>query len=131
MKKDINIEIGARIKEKRKMLKYTRETLAELVDISPQFLANIECGKKGMSFSTLKKLCQCLGVSCDYIILGKKQDSRRDRLIELIESIDEKYIPLIENLLGNTLQIITVAQKSNISHSPQNAANTLKEHEIS
>ncbi|MGN0164074.1 MAG: helix-turn-helix domain-containing protein [Candidatus Ornithomonoglobus sp.] len=127
MKKDINIEIGARIKEKRKLLKYTRETLAELVDISPQFLANIECGKKGMSFSTLKKLCQCLGVSCDYIILGKKQDSRHERINELIESVDEKYIPIIESLLGNTLQIITVAQKSGLEASQQNTASIPEE----
>ncbi|MGN0181554.1 MAG: helix-turn-helix domain-containing protein [Candidatus Ornithomonoglobus sp.] len=127
MKKDINIEIGARIKEKRKLLKYTRETLAELVDISPQFLANIECGKKGMSFSTLKKLCQCLGVSCDYIILGKKQDSRHERINELIESVDEKYIPIIESLLGNTLQIITVAQKSSLEASQQNTADISEE----
>lgn len=115
MKKDINIEIGARIKEQRKLSKYTREALSELVDISPQFLANIECGKKGMSFSTLIKLCQCLGVSCDYIILGKTQDSRYDRITELAQSLDEKYIPIAENILANILQIITVAGKNSAS----------------
>lgn len=111
MKKEMNVEMGLRIKEKRKNLKYTREVLSELVDISPQFLADIECGKKGMSFSTLKKLCQCLGVSCDYIILGKKQDAGHDRINELISSVDEKYIPAIEQMLGNILQIIAVSQK--------------------
>lgn len=127
MKKDINIEIGERIKEKRKMLKYTRETLAELVDISPQFLANIECGKKGMSFSTLKKMCQCLGVSCDYIILGKRHDGRHERINELIESVDEQYIPLMESLLGNVLHIITVAQKNGITASMQNNTSVSEE----
>ena len=106
MKKDINVEIGARIKEKRKNLKYTRETLAELVDISPQFLANLESGKKGMSFITLKKLCQCLGVSCDYIILGKTPDCPQSRITELISNIDEQYTPLVESMLGNLIQII-------------------------
>lgn len=111
MKKDINIEIGARIKEKRNNFKYTRETLAELVEISPQFLANIESGKKGMSFTTLKKLCKCLGVSCDYIILGKEPASKNEQLCELLSNIDEKYIPLVEGMLGNILQIITISQK--------------------
>lgn len=112
MKKDINVEIGARIKEKRKSLKYTRETLAELVDISPQFLANIECGKKGMSFITLKKLSQCLGVSCDYIILGKTPDKSHDRIYELLSNVDRKYLPLIENVLEDTLRLISAAEKN-------------------
>lgn len=110
MKKDINIEMGARIKEKRRSLKYTRETLAELADISPQFLANIECGKKGMSFPTLIRLCQCLGVSCDYILLGKTPDRGGGRVYELISNVDEKYMPLIENILGDVLRIINTAR---------------------
>ncbi|MCH5209873.1 MAG: helix-turn-helix transcriptional regulator [Oscillospiraceae bacterium] len=111
MKKDINVEIGARIKEKRKSFKYTRETLAELVDISPQFLANIESGKKGMSFTTLKKLCECLGISCDYVILGKEPIERKGRIYELIDNVDKKYIPLLETLLNDALHLITVARK--------------------
>ncbi len=111
MKKDFNIEMGARIKAKRLNLRYTRETFAELVDISPQFLADIEYGKKGMSFTTLKKICKCLGVSCDYIILGKEPAGKREQICEIISNIDEKYIPLVEAMLGNILQIITVSQK--------------------
>ncbi|MCI5893642.1 MAG: helix-turn-helix transcriptional regulator [Clostridiales bacterium] len=118
MKNKINVEIGSRIKQKRTDLKYTREVLAELADISPQFLANIEYGKKGMSFTTLKKICKCLGVSCDYIILGKEPAGKREQICEIISNIDEKYIPLVEAMLGNILQIITVSQKdaANTSH---------------
>ena len=113
MKKDLNIEIGARIKEKRKNCKYTREKLSELVDISPQFLADIESGKKGMSFTTLKKLCECLGVSCDYVILGKESGERQGRVYELLNNVDEKYIPLLETILDDALHLITVAKKTN------------------
>lgn len=111
MKKDINIEIGARIKEKRKDMKYTREALAELVDISPQFLANIECGKKGMSFTTLSKLSLVLGVSCDYLILGKKEEAE-NRLAELSESIPPEYAPIAEDLLGCLLRTIAAANEN-------------------
>lgn len=112
MKKDINVEMGARVKEKRKDLNYTREVLAELVDISPQFLANIESGKKGMSFATLTKLCKCLGVSCDYIVLGKTPDNQHDRISEIVANIDDKYIPLVEDMLGTILQVITTSQNN-------------------
>ena len=107
--KDINIEIGQRIKERRKFMKYTREKLAELVDISPQFLANIESGKKGMSFSTLKKLCETLGMSCDYVILGKTSGGKHEQIDELLDNIDDRYMPIIENMLINVLQFITEA----------------------
>ncbi len=110
MKKDINIEVGARIKEKRKNMKYTREALSELIDISPQFLAQIESGKKGMSFTTLSKLSQVLGVSCDYLILGKKE-KEETRLNELSESISSEYIPIAEDMLGCLLRTIATAKK--------------------
>ena len=105
--KDINIEIGQRIKERRKFMKYTREKLAEMIDISPQFLANIESGKKGMSFSTLKKLCETLGMSCDYVILGKTSGSKHKQIDELLNNIDERYMPIIENMLISALRLIT------------------------
>ncbi len=111
MKKDINVEIGARIKEKRKDMKYTREALAELVDISPQFLANIECGKKGMSFTTLSNMSLVLGVSCDYLILGKKEKAE-NRLSELSASIPEEYTPIAEDLLGCLLRTIAAAKEA-------------------
>lgn len=105
--KNINIEIGQRIRERRKFMKYTREKLAEMIDISPQFLANIENGKKGMSFSTLKKLCETLGMSCDYVILGKTTGGKHEQIDELLDNIDERYMPIIENMLINALRLIS------------------------
>lgn len=49
----------------------TREVLAEKADISVQFLADIENGRKSMTVKTLKKLSESLMVSCDYIVFGK------------------------------------------------------------
>ncbi len=51
-----NIEVGARIRELREIQNYTREGLAEKVDISAKFLYEIEMGKKGFSADTLLKI---------------------------------------------------------------------------
>ena len=110
MKKDINIEMGARIKEKRKSMNYTREVFSEMIDISPQFLAEIESGKKGMSFSTLVKICRCLGVSCDYLILGREGRETPGRIEEMLSGLDEKYLPVAEDMLGSLLRTITLAE---------------------
>ena len=44
--------IGKRITEGRKHIKMRRETLAEKLDVSVQFIADVEYGKKGMSMKT-------------------------------------------------------------------------------
>ena len=52
--KEINYkEMGARIRTQRKLLGYTREKLAEKLDVSPKFCSDIELGVKGMSLNTL------------------------------------------------------------------------------
>ena len=57
IKKDINIQIGQRVKEARLARNLTREQLAEKLEISALFMGYIECGQKGMSLSTLQNLC--------------------------------------------------------------------------
>lgn len=53
---ELNIEVGARITELRKQRGYTREKLSELADVSVQFLADIEKGRKSMTVATLKRI---------------------------------------------------------------------------
>ena len=63
-------ETGSRILLLRKERQLTRERLAEQADISVQFLADIEKGKKNMTVTTLRKLANALNVSTDYIVNG-------------------------------------------------------------
>lgn len=62
-----------------------------------------------MSFLTLKKLCETLGMSCDYVILGKTSGGKHDQIDELLDNIDERYMPIIENMLINARRLITEA----------------------
>jgi transcriptional regulator with XRE-family HTH domain len=66
--KDINITLGNNIKDIRKKISLTREKLAEKINVSPRFLADVESGKVGVSLSTLKNLCYALNVSADYLL---------------------------------------------------------------
>lgn len=74
-----NIEVGARIRELREIQNYTREGLAEKVDISAKFLYEIEMGKKGFSADTLCRISKALSVSCDYIMLMRNQSAQNWR----------------------------------------------------
>ena len=45
--------VGSRIRKQREYLGYTREQLAEQLDVSTKFCSDIELGVKGMSIPTL------------------------------------------------------------------------------
>lgn len=62
-----------------------------------------------MSFSTLKKLCETLGMSCDYVILGKTSGGKHEQIDELLDNIDEHYMPIIENMLISVFRLIAEA----------------------
>lgn len=49
-------EVGTRIKSARHEARLTQEQLAELIDVSPHYIYEIERGSKAMSIQTLEKL---------------------------------------------------------------------------
>ncbi len=87
-------ETGKRILELRKKANLTREKLAEAADISVQFLADIEKGRKNMTVTTLRKLSAALMTSADHIINGSNDLSNdiESELKDIFISIpDEKH----------------------------------------
>ena len=69
---DFNKEVGERIRKLRQKNNYTREYLAEIVDISPKFLYEVETGKKGCSSYILYRITKALHVKGDYLLEGEK-----------------------------------------------------------
>ena len=69
-KKDINVEIGARIKEKRLALKLTRDELAQLSGYTANFIQEVERGRSGLSSESIRALSMALKVSADTLLFG-------------------------------------------------------------
>lgn len=78
-------EIGQRIHQIRIENGYTQAEFAEAIDISINFLSEIENGKKGLSQETLAKICLKMHVSADYILFGKQNNNRS--LLEIANSL--------------------------------------------
>lgn len=69
--KDINVEIGARVKHERIEQKLTREELAKLSGYSANFIQEVERGRSGLSSESLRSLSLALHVSSDALLFGK------------------------------------------------------------
>lgn len=65
---EFNIRIGQKIKKWRLKREYTREYLAELADISPKFLYEIEKGKKGCSSYILYMIASSLNINVNKLL---------------------------------------------------------------
>jgi len=68
--KDINIEIGARVKERRKAQNLTREQLAERSGYSANFIQEVERGRSGLSSESIRAISQALKTSADDLLFG-------------------------------------------------------------
>ena len=80
---------------KRQELNISREQLAELLDVSPKFIADIECGIRGVSLKRLVLLSTNLLISTDYILFGDSPSSNHI-FLELINTCpDTKKLQLI------------------------------------
>lgn len=112
MNREILPQIGKRIRREREDRGYTREKFAELAGISPQFLAEIENGKKGMSSTTLYKICTCFDISADYLLLGRLTSPELPaELNQHLKHFPEPYLTLTEEILHAIEQAISYDQK--------------------
>ena len=98
-KKAINVQIGERIKLARENAKLTQEQFAERIDVSPQYVSDLERGVVGASVSTLKRICVMLGISADQILFG---NAPTDKAVVLAE----KCRPLSDVQYDLLLQIV-------------------------
>jgi len=96
---ELNRRIGERVYLMRVMRGYTRECLAELADITPKFLYEIETGKKGFSVAVLYRLCMALEVDPNAILTGKMKAEYDGRLLKAIQLFNDEQAKQISNIL--------------------------------
>ncbi len=94
--------VGKRVYDFRSSLGYRQAKFAEAIDISVNFLSEIENGRKGMSQDTLYKLCTHFKVSADYFILGvpiQENDTDSRTIIEIANKMPNPELDVLINYL--------------------------------
>ncbi len=62
--------LGERIRQRRRELGWTQDTLMRKAGISKGFLSDLENGKRGVGADTLLDISRVLGLSLDYLMTG-------------------------------------------------------------
>ena len=103
--KEFYSEAGKRIREIREANQYTREELSEIAEVSPEFLYEIESGRKGFSAGTLFRLVEALSANYSYILSGKYTGKSNHRIFDIVDLFDEGQVDQIYDLLKTVHRI--------------------------
>ena len=99
--------LGERIKKQRLLNGYSRETLAEMAEITPRFCYDIELGLKNMSVRTLCNLSDALHVSVDYILYGSPESSDNfDSIMGMVSLCPMDKRAHLEQIISHYIQAV-------------------------
>lgn len=111
-------EIGGRIRLERERLDLTREKFAEMVELSPFYIGQIERGDRRMSLESLAKFANTFHVSIDYLLYGSdlhNENIELEKISTVLEAMDNSYDTVLENDLEELLIILSRCSKKEIS----------------
>lgn len=98
-------EMGERIMQRRKKLGLTQEALAELSELTTQFVSYAESGKRGMRPENLMKVAAALGVSTDYLLTGDIIDKDKLLLSEKLDKLTPQQVRIVENVIDECIEL--------------------------
>ncbi len=110
-KTDINAQIGKRVKQAREAAELTQERLAELTDITPQYLSSVERGTVGLSVPILMRLCSVLSVSSDFILVGETTQADVTGVAQRLSRLPQKHARNAERILNAYMEGIAITQQ--------------------
>lgn len=102
------VRLGADLKEARKVLGLSRRALAEMVNIDPRYLANIENSGSLPSlpvFYQLVKICKLPVERYFFSMDNEREDKERERVAHKLELCPKGYLPIIEAAIDAAIGI--------------------------
>ena len=80
--------------------------------MSPQFLAEAENGKKGLSSESIYKICSNSEMSADYLVMGKiKKDKLKTPLDYALQDMPEEYSVQYVKMLQTVNDMLAIARR--------------------
>lgn len=109
-KKEINIQIGERVRHAREQASLTQEQLAEKIEVSPQYVSDLERGVVGISISTLKRLCIALCISSDSIIFTETKNGSAYVIAEKCNTMTTSQLAILNEIIDKVIEAFNMEQ---------------------
>ena len=93
------VNMGIRIAQRRKELHLTQEQLADKMGVSLQTVSCIELGKKAVRPENLANLCNCLDITTDYILYGKRNAQQMSGILIKLSSLEPEAYSAVQKLI--------------------------------
>jgi len=90
---DIKVIFGQRVRHYRKNKGLSQEKLAELCDLHPTYIGQLERGEKNASLETIMRVCEGLSVSPEVLfenIVPEKGRSAAQEIYNIVASLSEE-----------------------------------------
>lgn len=110
-KKEINIQIGEQVKKAREQASLTQEQLAEQIEVSPQYVSDLERGVVGISIPTLKKLCSVLYVTSDQILFADRPENDVTAIANKCRMLPEEQFSILSDIINKFIEAINLGTK--------------------
>ncbi len=107
-KKQINIDVGYRIKIYREQAGLTQEKFSELIDLETKTISVIECGNVGISLTTLKKICEVLGISADELLFETLPENNVDNINSKLKRLSSEQFKIIDDIIKNLIKLSNI-----------------------
>jgi len=98
-------EVGKRIQDRRKQIGMTQEMLAEMCNLTPQFVSYAESGKREIKICSLQKLASALNTSTDYLLTGDIVAKDKLLLLEKLDKLTGSEVRIIENIIDECISL--------------------------
>lgn len=104
VRKELNVCIGERVRQARNAAGYTQEKLAEKLDVTIQYISDLERGVVGTSIPTLVRICESLSVSSDFLLMGLDREVEPLDISLRLQKLSPKERRLVESSIELMLE---------------------------
>ncbi len=101
-------EIGQRMRSCRKSIGLTQAEIAEKMDLSINYISDLENGKKNMSILTMASLCKCFDKSADYFLYGiesKDAGINMESVLSFVSTLSNSQLTSLHTYVDSLIQL--------------------------
>ena len=110
-KKSINVEVGRRVRQAREAAGLTQERFAELIGISPQNVSCVERGLAGVSLTVLRRMCEILRVSSDFLLMGDGAGNDAEAIARRLGQLPPEQFRVVRAVINGVLELTALPEE--------------------